>query len=71
MNELYSCIQVALVVRKPLACTGDIKGLESLGREDPPEVGTATHSSTLAWRVQWTEEPGRVQSTGSRRVGHD
>ena len=71
MNELYSCIQVALVVRKPLACTGDIKGLESLGREDPPEVGTATHFSTLAWRVQWTEEPGRVQSTGSRRVGHD
>ena len=71
MNELYSCIQVALVVRKPPASAGDIKGLESLGREDPPEVGTATHSSTLAWRVRWTEEPGRVQSTGSRRVGHD
>ena len=43
----------------------------SLGWEDPLEKGMATHSSTLAWRVPWTEEPGRLQSMGSHRVGHD
>ena len=42
----------------------------SLGREDPLEEGTATHSSTLAWRIAWIEEPGGQQSTGSQRVGH-
>ena len=40
-----------------------------LGWEDPLEEGMATHSS-IAWRMAWTEEPGRLQSTGSRRVGH-
>ena len=43
----------------------------SLGREDPLEEGMATHSSILAWRIQWTEEPGRLQSIGSHRVGHN
>ena len=43
----------------------------SLGREDPLEKEMATHSSVLAWRIPWTEEPGRLQSTGSQRVGHD
>ena len=43
----------------------------SLGREDPLEEGTATHSSTLAWRISWTEETGRLQSIGSQRVGYD
>ena len=43
----------------------------SLGREDPLEEGTATHSSILAWRIPWTEEPDGLQSTGSQRVGHD
>ena len=43
----------------------------SLGWEDPLEKGMATHSSTLAWRIPWTEEPGGLQSTGSQRVGHD
>ena len=43
----------------------------SLGREDPLEKEMATHSSILAWRIPWTEEPGRLQSTGSQRVGHD
>ena len=46
-------------------------GVPSLGREDPLEKGTATHCSLLAWRIPWTEEPGRLQSTGSQRVGHD
>ena len=43
----------------------------SLGREDPLEEEMATHSSTLAWRIPWTEEPGGLQSMGSQRVGHD
>ena len=43
----------------------------SLGREDPPEEGMVTHSSNLAWRIPWTEEPGGLQSTGSQRVSHD
>ena len=43
----------------------------SLGREDPMEKEMATHSSTLAWKIPWTEEPGRLQSMGSQRVGHD
>ena len=42
----------------------------SLGWEDPLEKGMVTHSSILAWRIPWTEEPGRLQSTGSQRVGH-
>ena len=45
--------------------------VRSLGREDPLEEGRATHSSTLAWRIPWTEEPGGPQSTGLQRVGHD
>ena len=43
----------------------------SLGQEDPLEKEMATHSSILAWRIPWTEEPGGLQSTGSQRVGHD
>ena len=42
-----------------------------LGWEDPLEEGMATHSSILAWRIPWTEEPGGLQSMGSQRVGHD
>ena len=42
----------------------------TLGREDPLEKEMATHSSTLAWRIPWTEEPGGLQSTGSQRVRH-
>ena len=43
----------------------------SLGQEDPLEKEMATHSSTLAWKIPWVEEPGRLQSMGSQRVGHD
>ena len=43
----------------------------SLSQEDPLEKETATHSSILAWRIPWTEEPGRLQSMGSPRVRHD
>ena len=42
-----------------------------MGREDPLEKGMATHSSILAWRIPWTEEPGGLQSMGSQRVRHD
>ena len=45
--------------------------VQSLGWEDLLEKEMATHSSILAWRIPWTEEPGRLQSTGSQRVGHD
>ena len=45
--------------------------VQSLGREDSLEKETATHSSTLAWKVPWTEDPDRLQSMGSQRVGHD
>ena len=43
----------------------------SLSGEDPLEEGMATHSSTLAWRIPWTEEFGRLQAIGSQRVRHD
>ena len=45
--------------------------VQSLGQEDLLEKEMATHSSTLAWKSLWTEEPGRLQSMGSQRVGHD
>ena len=45
--------------------------IRSLGQEDPLEEDMATHSSILAWRIPWTEEPGRLQSIRSHRVGHD
>ena len=44
--------------------------VQFLGLEDPLEKGMATYSSILAWRVLWTEEPGRLQSMGSQRIGH-
>ena len=63
---------VALVVKNPLASAGDIRdtgSIPGLGRS--LEEGMATHSSILAWRISWTEEPGGLQSTGSQRVGQD
>ena len=45
--------------------------VRSLGWEDPLEKEMAIHSSILAWRIPWTEEPGGLQSTGLQRVGHD
>ena len=44
--------------------------VQSLGQEDSLEEGMATHSSILAWKISWTEEPGGLQSVGSQRVGH-
>ena len=55
---------------KHLPAVQEIRVL-SLGWEDPLEKKMATHSSTLVWKISWTEEPGRLQSTGSQRVRHD
>ena len=46
-------------------------GVQSLGQEDLLEREMATHSTILAWKIPWTQEPGRLQSMGSQRVGHD
>ena len=45
--------------------------VQSLDWEDPLEQGMAVHSSILAWKIPWTEEPGRLQAMGSQRAGHD
>ena len=45
--------------------------VRSLGQEDALEEGMATHSNILAWKISWTEEPGRLQSTGLQRIGRD
>ena len=45
--------------------------IQSLGWEDPLEKRMATHSSIVAWRIPWTEEPGKLQSMGSQRIRHD
>ena len=45
--------------------------VQSLSQEDPLEKGMATHSSSLAWRIPQTEQPGRLESMGSQRVGHE
>ena len=60
------------MVKNPPANAGN-KGDEfrSLGWEDPLKEGMAIHSSALSWRIQWTEEPGGLQSTGLQRVRHD
>ena len=54
---------------KNLPAKGD--SCSVLGQEDPLEEEMASHSSTLAWEIPWTEEPGRLQSMGLLRVGHD
>ena len=62
-----------LVVKNLPTNAGDTETqVQSLGREDPLEEGMATHSSVLAWRIPWTEEPGRtLQSMGSQRVEYN
>ena len=72
-------VHTGILVRL-LTCLGFPGGSDSkepdsnmgdLGWEDPLEKGMATHSSILAWRIPWTEEPGGLQSLGSQRVRHD
>ena len=63
---------VAIVIKNLGANAGDVRdeGL-ILGWEGPLEEGRTTHSSVLAWRIPWTEEPSRIQSIGSQRVKHN
>ena len=67
---MHSVLFASLVTQR-LKCLPGMQetGLRSLGQEDPLEKEMATHSSTLAWRISWTEEPGGLQSMGSQRVG--
>ena len=69
-SKLWGASQVALVVKNPSANAGEM-WVRSLGQKVLLEKGLATHSSVLAWRIPWTEEPGRLQSIGSRRVRHN
>ena len=55
---------------KSLPATQEIT-VQSLAQEDPLEKGMASHSSIFAWKIPWTEEPGRLQPIGSQRVGHN
>ena len=62
---------VSVVKNSPAMQESQETWVQSLGWEDPLEVGMATHCSILAWRIPWTEEPGGLQSIVSQRVGHD
>ena len=66
--KLYSFL-VAHTVKSPP--TMQETWVQFLGQEDPLEEGMATHSSTLAWKTLWTEEPSRLQSMGSQKVRHN
>ena len=66
--NLYISLVAQTVKRLP---TVQETGVQSLGREDPLEKEMAPHSSTLAWKIPWMEESGRLQSMASQRVGHD
>jgi len=68
-SPILETSQVALVVKNLPANAGD--QIRSLRWDNPLEEDMATHSSVLAWRLPWTEEPGGLQSIGSQRVGHD
>ena len=66
---LESASMVAQMVKNPPAMWES--WVQSLGWEDPLKKGMATHSSILAWKIPWTEEPSRLQSMGLQRVRHD
>ena len=68
-HETEGASLVAKMVKR-LPATRETR-VRSLGREDPLEKEMAIHSSTLAWKIPWAEEPDRLQSMGSQRVGHD
>ena len=63
---------VLVLVKNMPANAEDVRDVGSIsGQEDPLEKEMATHSSILAWRVPWTEEPGGLHFIGSQRIGHD
>ena len=65
----YTFSLIAQLVKNLLAMQETL--VRFLGQEDPLEKEMSTHSSILAWRTPWTKEPGRLQSVGLQRVGHD
>ena len=69
VNQKVRDSLVAQII-KNLPSVGETQ-VRSLGGEAPLEKGMDTHSSILAWRISWTKEPGRLQSLGLQRVGHD
>ena len=66
--ECWTSLVAQMVKRLPTMRETQV---QSLGWEDPLEKETATHCSILAWKIPWMEEPGRLQSMGSQRVGHE
>ena len=66
--DMWTSLVAQMVKRLPAVQETRV---QSLGREDPLEKEMATHSSTLAWKIPWMEELGRLQSMWSQRVGHD
>ena len=68
LSKLRASLVAQLVKNLPAV---QESGVWSLGQDDPPEKEMATHSSILAWKIPWTEEPGGLQSIGSQRVMHD
>ena len=69
-SHLFIHARVVAQMVKNLAVMQETRVLSS-GWEDPLEKGMATHSSILAWRIPWTEEPGGLRSRGLHRAGHD
>ena len=70
MSEQLSTAQLVAQMVKNLPAMQET-WVRSLGQEDLLEKKMTTHSSILAWRIPWTEEPGGIQSMGSQKVGHD
>ena len=68
IGSVLSLVVAQMVKRLPAVQETRVR---SLGWEDPLEKEMATHSSTLAWKIPWTEEPSGLQSMGSQRVGHN
>ena len=68
MQPNLASLMAQMVKRLPAVRETQVR---SLGWEDPLEKEMAAHSSILTWRILWTEEPGRLESMGSQRVGHD
>ena len=68
MSSLWASLVAQTVKNQPAV---QETWVQSMGWEDPLEKGMTTHSSILAWRIPWTEEPGRLESMGSQRVLHD
>ena len=69
----YACIPLTSLVAQKVKRLSTMQEtwVQSLGWEGPLEKEMAIHFSTIGWKIPWTEEPGRLQSTGSQRVGHD